>query len=129
MTVSKAWPLQQAVYAIVTAAASGLKVFDHVPLDPPEEFIRLEGFSFEDDSPKHEERGRHVFEVHHFTRPVASTTFRRGQKAGKLVLADIHAALMVATFFGQPLQHETMDFAPDTDGVTVHGRSRYSVIL
>lgn len=129
MTVSQAWPLQQAVYAIVAAAAGSLPVFDHAPTDPPEEFLRIDGFGLSDQSPKKEERARHHFEVHHFLRPTATNTFRRGQKAGKLILATVHAALMASPILGRPLDHETMDFMPDSDGVTVHARSRYSVIL
>lgn len=129
MTVALAWDLQLAIVRVVKDAAPGVAVFDHVPMAPPEEYIRLDGFGLSDMSAKREERARHHFEIHHFLRPAATQNFKRGQKAGKLVLADIHAALMADPILNQPLQHETMDVSADSDGVTVHARSRYSVIL
>lgn len=129
MTVSQAWPLQQAIFAVVSAAAPGIAVMDHAPVDPPEEFIRLDGFGIDDESMKNGERARHVFEVHHFLRPTNGTTISRGQKRGKQVIATVHTALMSGLILGQPLDHETTSAASDTDGVTVHIRSRYSVHL
>lgn len=127
MTVAKSWELQQAIYTTVVAA-TGLQVFDHIPTDPPEEFMRLDGFNLADESPKNAERGRHSFIVHHFLRPTA-TVAQRGMKRGKEKIAAAHAALMASSPAGGRLDHETMDAAPDLDGATAHVWSRYSVIL
>ena len=127
MTVAKALQLQQAVYATV-AAASGLTVYDHVPTDPPEEHIRIDGFNLVDDSTKNGERGRHSFMVHHFLRPGLGAA-QRGMKRGKEKIAAIHAALMASSPAGGTLDHEEMGAAPDMDGATAHVWSRYSVIL
>jgi hypothetical protein len=128
MTVAQDWPLQQAIYATVTAAVPDIPVFDHVPTDPPEEFIRLDAFHLEDESPKNGERSRHSFMVHHFLRPTLSAS-TRGMARGKQVIATVHTALMATQPLGGRLDHENMGASPDPDGATAHVWSRYSVIL
>lgn len=128
MTVAQDWALQQAVYDTITTEQPDIPVFDHVPTDPPEEFIRLDGFNVADESPKNGERSRHSFMVHHFLRPTLSTP-TRGMKRGKEIIAAVHAALMASQPLGGRIDHETMDASPDPDGATAHVWSRYSVIL
>ncbi len=127
MTVAKVLPLKAAIFNTV-ASASGLTVFNHAPTDPPEEFIRIDGFSLVDDSTKNGERGRHSFLVHHFLRPGLSET-HRGTARGTEKLAAIHAALMASTPVGGNLDHEEAGEGTDIDGATAHVWSRYSVIL
>lgn len=128
MTVAQDWPLQQAVYATVTDAVPDIEVFDHVPTDPPEEFIRLDGFHLDDESMKNGERARHSFMVHHFLRPTLDGS-KRGMARGKQTIATVHAALMATQPLGGRIDHETMDATTDPDGATAHVWSRYSVIL
>ncbi len=129
MTVAQSWPLQQAVFSIVSAAAPTLQVFDYAPTTPPEEFVRLDGFNTDDRSYKNAESSRHAFEVHHFIRPGASASMTRGQGRGKQIIAAIHAALMAGPLLGQAVEHEYMATDSDMDGATSHSWSRYSVIL
>ena len=129
MSVADDLNLQVAIVALIKAAVPTLEVYDHVPTNPGEEFIRVDGFHIEDDSPKNAERGRHSFIVHHFLRPVSSNSGPRGMTKGKQTIATIHAALMAARPLGRPLDFETMDAAPDPDGASAHVWTRYSVIL
>lgn len=128
MTVSRAVQLQQEVYAVVSAAVAPIPVFDHPPTTPPGEFIRLDGFNIADISPKNGEYGRHSFEVHHFLRPAAGGSVR-GQTRTKQILAQAHTAVMAATLCGDKANFEYQDVDPDEDGVSMHGRARYSIVL
>lgn len=128
MTVSQAVQLQQEVYAAVSAAVAPLPVFDHPPTVPPGEFIRLDGFNISDVSHKNGEMARHAFEVHHFLRPAAGGAVR-GQTRTKQVLAQAHAAIMAATICGKTADFEYQDVTPDEDGVSMHGRARYTIVL
>lgn len=128
MTVAKAWDLQVAIYGLVTGVVS-IPVFDHAPVDPPNEFIRLDGFRAADLSPKNGEFARHSFEIHHFQRPVSAQSIDRGQRKTKQTLAAVHQAIMQASFDGKPFQHEILSIEKDMDGITTHGMTRYSIIL
>lgn len=128
MTVDRIWALQQEIYGIVTGVVS-IPVFDHAPVEPPNEFIRLDGFRVSDLSPKNGEIARHSFEIHHFLRPVSSQSVDRGQRKPKLALMLVHTAIMQATFEGSAFQHEVLSMEKDMDGITTHGMSRYSIIL
>lgn len=128
MTVAHALPLQQAVYQAVLAAVAPLEVFDHPPTIPPAEFVRLDGFNINDMSMKNGEIGRHSFEVHHFLRPTTGGTLR-GQKRSKQILGQAHAAIMAATLCGTKANFEYLDVQPDEDGVSTHGRARYTIAL
>lgn len=131
MTVALMLPLQQAVFNAVSAVAAGfsIPVTDYAPIDPPGEYLRLDGFDVSDASPKNAEIARHAFEVHHFLRPVAGSTNPRGQLRTKTVLAAVHAAVMAANLAGSRAQHEYLDIDRDEDGATMHGRSRYTIVL
>lgn len=128
MTVAVAVQLQEQVYQAVAAAVAPLPVFDHPPTTPPSEFVRLDGFTISDASPKNGEIARHAFEVHHFLRPTAGGAVR-GQKRTKQVLAQAHAAVMAATLCGKTADFEYQDVQPDEDGVSMHGRARYTIVL
>lgn len=131
MTVSAMLPLQQAVFTAVSTAVAGwaIPVYDHAPTNPPAEYIRLDGFAVSDISPKNGEIARHAFEFHHFLRPVSEAAQSLGQLRTKTVLAAVHAAVMGATLVGTRANHELLDIDRDEDGVTAHGRSRYTIIL
>lgn len=128
MTVAIAVQLQQEVFAAVSAAVAPMPVFDHPPVVPPSEFVRLDGFSISDLSPKNGEVARHAFEIHHFLRPTAGATVR-GQTRTKQVLAAAHAAIMSALLCGTRADFEYQDVQPDEDGVSMHGRARYTIVL
>lgn len=128
MTVELAVLLQQQVYAAVSAAVAPIEVFDHPPTTPPGEFFRLDGFTINDLSPKNGEVARHAFEVHHFLRPAAGGALR-GQTRTKQMLAQAHAAIMASTLCGTTANFEYQDVHPDEDGVSMHGRARYTIVL
>lgn len=128
MTLALAGPLQAAVYQAVSAAVAPIEVFDHVPTNPPGEFIRLEGFEVFDENFKNGEIARHSFEVHHFLRPGAEKAFL-GKKRTWEILALAHAAVMAADLLGTTAQLEYSDADSDADGVSMHGRARYTVTL
>jgi hypothetical protein len=128
MTVALSVPLQVAVYEIVTGAIGAIPVFDHPPTNAPGEFVRLDGFNVNDLDFKNGEAARHSFEVHHFLRPNGEATVR-GQKRSKQILGQAHAALMAAEILGTHAQFEFMDVSPDEDGVSTHGRARYTIVL
>lgn len=128
MTVALSLPLQQAVYEAVSVAVAPIPVYDHPPTNPPAEFVRLDGFSLTDLGRKNGEIARHSFEVHHFLRPGADK-FAVGQRRSKQVLALAHDAIMAADLVGSPAQFEYLDVDSDEDGVSMHGRARYSVVL
>lgn len=131
MTVAKAFPLQVDVYNIVVAAvaAENLEIFDYAPSNPPDEFIRLDGFNVSDKSLKNKERGRHSFEVHIFLRPVSGSVVHRGQERPKAIMALIHADLNDASLQGGRVSFESMSVDRDNDGTTQHGRLRYSITI
>ncbi len=128
MTVDRAVQLQQEVYAAVSAAVAPLPVFDHPPSLPPGEFLRLDGFTISDTSPKNGEMARHAFEVHHFLRPNGGGAVR-GQTRTKQILAAAHLAVMAATLCGKTADFEYQDVNPDEDSVSMHGRARYTIVL
>lgn len=129
MTVARALDLQARIYEVVSAAVAPLAVLDHAPTHPPEEFVRLDGFSIGDASMKNGEIGRHSFEVHHFLRPVSGSPVPRGQSRTKAILAASHAALMAAEVLGTRVNFEYQDISPDIDGATMHGKCRYTITL
>ena len=131
MTVAKALGLQTDVYNAVVAglAAWSIPVFDHAPVVPPNEFVRLDGFGIAALPRKRGEIARHAFEVHHFLGPTGSDITFRGQTRSKTVLAAIHVAILAASLQGTTAEHEYMSVEPDMDGVTAHGISRYTIIL
>ena len=131
MTVAKSVPFQADVYAVVSDAVVvyGIPVFDHAPSNPPNEFVRLDGFNLTNIDSKRDEMARHSFEVHHFLTPTATDMFMRGQTRAKTVLATIHAAIMAAEFQGAPINHEYLTVDSDVDGVTSHGVSRYTAVI
>jgi Protein of unknown function (DUF3168) len=128
MTVALSIPLQTDVYQAVSAAVAPLQVFDHAPKDPPLRFIRLDGFTVDDLRRKNGEVARHSFEVHVFDRPVGGGT-SIGQKWIKQTIAQAHAAIMAATLAGSQAQFEYSTVDPDKDGVSMHGRARYTIVL
>jgi hypothetical protein len=128
MTVALSIPLQTAVYQVVLAAVAPLGVFDHAPKAPPNRFIRLDGFTIDDLAIKNGEIARHSFEVHVFDRPVGGGT-SIGQKWVKQTIAQAHAAIMAATLVGTRAQFEYSAVNPDEDGVSMHGRARYTIVL
>lgn len=131
MTVAKALGLQTDVWTVVSAAVAsfGLAVYDHVPLDIPAEFIRLDGFTINNIDMKRGQVARHSFEVHHFLANVAGRTSSRGQTRSKTVLAAVHAAIMAATFQGARVNFEYMDTPAEPDPTTAHGVIRYTLTL
>ena len=131
MTVAKALGLQTDVYNAVVAgvAAWSIPVFDNAPIKPPNEFIRLDGFTVAGLPRKRGEIARHAFEIHHFLAPVASSSITRGQTRSKTVLAAVHVAILAASLQGATAEHEYMSVEPGSDGVTAHGMSRYTIIL
>ena len=129
MTVAHMSPLQAAVYALITAAVQDVPVYDHIPAEPPVEFIRLEGFSVSDRSQKNGEIGLHAFEVHFYDRPIGLPTSSRGNKRRQDVLAAAHAALMAGRPLGRPLNHEVLSIDKGGDGTTASGMSRYTITL
>lgn len=135
MTIALAADLRADVYAAVKATAASLSpaiaaVYDFAPTGAlPAEFIRLDGFTVRDNSPKTDQIAEHAFEVHVFIRPVATATATRGSKRAVQVLAALHAAIMAADLQGQSARHEILDVSPDLDGATVHGMSRYTITL
>lgn len=131
MTVADAWPLQQQVYSTVAAAvaAEGLTVVDHVPTNPPDEFVRLDGLNIDDDSWKDSERGRHAFMIHFFVRPTSQGATTRGFGRVHTILAMIHAAVLAMTYNGKRPNFEYKNVDPDEDGVTTHGVLRYTITI
>jgi choline dehydrogenase-like flavoprotein len=47
-------------------AAGGIPVYDHAPINPPAEYLRLDGFNIANVAMKKGQVARHAFEVHHF---------------------------------------------------------------
>ncbi len=129
MTVAKALGLQVDVKTVVTGAASGIAVYDHAPANPPNEYIRLDGFNIADVPMKRGQVARHAFEVHHFVANVSGQNSTRGQSRSKTVLAAIHAALMASELQGTAPQFEYLTVDTDVDGTTAHGLTRYNVVL
>lgn len=93
MTIEQSWPLQEAVFAHLETHLSGkglndvgnVAVFDHIPSDAPDLYVRLEGFGVLGSQTKQDEIRTHLFEVH---------VFDRGSGRGRAEVARI-AALVV----------------------------------
>lgn len=128
MTFALSLQLQQQVFAAVSAAVAPIPVLDHPPTNPPNEFVRLDGFNLTDLGIKNGEVARHSFEVHHFLRPTSENSYQ-GQMRTKTILGVAHAAIMAATLCGTKAQFEYSDVDPDMDGVSMHGRARYTIVL
>lgn len=129
MTIAKALGLQADVYTAVSGAAGSVPVYDHAPINPPGEYIRLDGFNIANVPMKRGQVARHSFEVHHFVANVTGATTTRGQSRSKTVLAAVHAALMGTTLQGYAPEFEYLNVDTDMDGTTAHGMSRYNVVL
>lgn len=129
MTVAKAVGLQTDVFTVVSAAASGIPVYDHAPVAPPGEYIRLDGFGIANVAMKRGQVARHAFELHHFLAQATGQTISRGQSRSKTVLMAIHAALMASELQGYAPEFEYLNIDTDVDGTTAHGMSRYTVVL
>lgn len=131
MAVSDAWPFQQAVYSAVSAAlaSEGLAVFDHVPTNPPKEFVRLEGFDINDASWKDTERGRHPVMIRVVTRPVDDTETTLGQKRLHDLSALIHDAIKDLRYGRGRMQFEFKNVESDDDGATMMALLRYTIVI
>lgn len=128
MTIAHAAQLQTAVFAAVSAAVAPVPVFDHPPRIPPVRFVRLDGFAVDDRSMKNGEVARHSFEIHVFDRPVGGGA-SAGQGWVKATIAQAHAAILAAPLCGEPANFEYSSVDPDEDGVSMHGRARYTIVL
>lgn len=128
MTIAHSIPLQAAVYSAVSAAVAPVLVFDHPPRNPPTRFVRLDGFTVDDRGMKNGEIAQHSFEIHVFDRPVGGAA-AIGQAWAKLTIAQAHAAIMAATLCGTHANFEYSSVDPDEDGVSMHGRARYTIVL
>lgn len=129
MTLDRAWPLEQTVFARVTAsAASGTPVFNYVPTKPPVRYIRIDGFAAHDVTRwKTNDKFRHSFMVHAFDQMGAKTGAWVAQQ-----IAAIHAAIIATPLDadGQRVQVEAYNSAFDKDAVgghTAHAFTRYSL--
>lgn len=131
MTVSDAWPLQQAVYSAIAAAVAseGVQIFDHTPTNPPDEFIRIDGLNISDASWKDTERGRHSVMISFYTRPVAGSGSSPGKKRIHEILALVHVALKDLTYGRGRMNFEFKDVDSGEDGATNSGMLRYTITV
>ena len=136
MTVSRQWDLQQAVYARLTAAlasagrdGAGVPVYDHVRVEAPLLFVRIDGFSVDEVGAKACDQSRHRFTVHVFHRPEGQSAHAVGSKETKRIQSLIYEALHRWRPFagGHAVYHQSSSVDPDQDGLTRHGISRFSV--
>lgn len=132
MAVEHQWPLQEAIFAAVSAgvASENIDVSDHVLSDPPAEHIRLEGFAMDDDgSFKNVERGKHSFMVSFFIEPKGEMSKTRGLKRVWEVLNLIHAQVKIAEVNGRCPVQRYMSAESDDDAASFHGLIRYNITL
>ena len=131
MSVIDAWPFQQAIYSAVAAAvaAEGLEVFDHIPTNPPAEYIRLEGFDIANASSKDTERGRHSVMIRVISRPVAGATSTSGQSRIHALCDLVHAAVKDLTHGRGRMNFEYKNVESGEDGATDSGVLRYTITI
>ncbi len=138
MTVPRAWPLQQAVYArlvdvLATAGPGGgpVPVHDHARHDAPRVFVRLGAGQVVEDGAKNAGRARHVVRVHAFIRPEGDADHGVGQREAKTLQALIHAALHGwRPFAGDAaMRHRDSEISADEDGLTRHALSTFTIHL
>lgn len=139
MSISKAWDLQQAVYARLVAQLTGqgpggvdVPVFDHAPSDPPRMHVRIDGFNVVQRQLK-ANKTLHAFNVHVFDRPTDQTSIARGQKEAKQLQQTIVAALHdwqpSSAISASAIRHSSSDIQADEDGLTQHAISRFETFI
>lgn len=134
MTVSQRWPLQQAVWARLSAELAGqgvdgtdVPVFDHVPASPPRLHVRIDGFGVVPGPTNNGRRARHDFIVHVFDENSGPET-----GSGTAEIARLQPIIVAALEDWAPLngatgiKHISTNSAPDEDPLTQHGISRFS---
>ncbi len=128
MTVDRAWPLEQAVFARCLAGADpGFDVINTIPSPVPERYIRIDGFSAIDRTRyKTGDRMEHSFVVHAFARDDKSKNWPIAQI--RQIDAELKSALLDGA--GDRVRLETYNSTFDKDldgGHTAHAYARYSV--
>lgn len=134
MTVAQSWPLQEAVFSAVKNSVALETIVppvkDYTPTNPPEEYIRIDGFSIADRSFKNQEQGQHSFMVHVFTKAAGTGTSKtRGQQRVKLLLKTIHEFMVQFEFDYKTVDFQYMDIEDDEDGTSQHGWLRYAITI
>lgn len=138
MSTQQSWSLQQAIYSRLAAQLAGkgpdgadVPVYDHVPASPPRLHARIDGFGTYQ-RPIKCDSTRHSFTVHVFDRPTIETGAARGQKTTKLLQQVIVSALHrwePGVVGASAIRHDESYVAPDEDGLTQHGYSRFTLLI
>ena len=131
MAVSDAFALQQAVFAAVNAVmvAQKVPVFDHQPMDAPQEFVRLDGMTIADESSKDTERGRHGIVIGFWMRPVEGLTSQRGFQRIHAITTILHDAVKDLRHGRGRMQFEFKDVEAGDDGASAYGTLRYTIVI
>lgn len=133
MTISNALPFQGAIHtaisAALTSAGEALEIFDHVPSDPPAEYIRIDGPTGFDRSFKDNERLEHSVQISVFRQPVAGTTIARGNKRPHEIMTIVHDALKDLRFDRGRMRTEDYDLSSGDAVGAAHAWVRYSIVF
>lgn len=124
MTADKIWLLQVDVKAAIDAALAdgNIPVLSEAPNEPPEEYVRIDGFAMSGRDFKNAQRGRHTFMIHYFQ------LNSRSQKRMKEQVAKIASHMHGSKLQGVIPKLEFIEF-PDEGDEVAHGYLRYGVTL
>lgn len=91
MTIQKAWPFQEFIVGLISAAVPAVPVYSYQPHEAPDRFIRVDGSTTTPtDAAKNSEQARHGVTIHAIDSPNQGTN---SQKWVKESIGAITAAL------------------------------------
>ena len=132
MAAANLLDVQREVFRLVTDAVAAIgapEVYDHTPHHPPNEFVRIDGFSMTDTSMKNCLHGRHSFQVIAFDRPVDDMAVGIGQKRVKEIIEAVCGQFAFQRFMNRMFNLEYVSVERDDDGVTQAATARFTITL
>ena len=129
MAMQHLWDVQVGVFQAAKTACDALappvEVRDHIPVDMPAEYVRLDGFEMAGDLYKNTLRNRHEFVIHYFAATREGEDATHGNKRSFAVMAAIDAALRDAPPMGWTLHLDGFDQGDDRHVAENHAFARY----
>lgn len=126
MSKDASWPLQQAVYQLLTTVLAPVLVFDDVNGDQPTPYVVVGDTTVVDDSNKTGSGQEHALHLHFYSQ-------KEGRKEAKLLMAKCYDAMhdQDIEIEGHGTVSCRFDWQSsidlDEDGKTLHGIVRYMI--
>jgi Protein of unknown function (DUF3168) len=132
MSGSASWPLQQAVYGVLsnhvplTTLLGGARIYDDVPQAAPYPHVSLGQTSSSDWGTGTEDGEEHILTLHVWSQGGGRAEAQRIMGAIRDALHT--ASLAIAGHTLVSLRQQFSDVRRDPDGITVHGIVRYRAV-